>query len=380
MSPFLLPKNAANLFAPKGPTLTTETVHDISLILRRGCPSESELVEGRQTLENPSDDTWPLNGEHDPEIMETIWDTGAEHYMTAYKRRRIEDDVNNDTFWGCGRTATSNTILSIGTTTTMQKNSKISHQGYNSFISATTHLQQVKEAIQETRGRTSSAGSAKLGPVSIDGSQQAKPTKMSQGQGSLLSFWAAKTHIERLPCSENTSKETFPPYRNKPTDGEQRLDEVHRREAKLPAAAPLEKPKISNPNISLAVIPHELADHKLRSTVSTRPYLTGIKHDQNVKPYVFLSSSPPRCEDVQLKTDTSATPPLADDKSSVEIVNVDVRPNDDVRPATIFHTTTVDEVRATSNPRKKTLGVRRSIAGWSARRNQGFSVPKATNT
>lgn len=375
MSPFLLPKNVAKSLAAQGPAFTTDTLRDISLILRRGCPSESAILGGRRTLGNFEDNLWPLNGERDPEEMETKWDKGTEN-STSYKRRRTDDEQKADRLSEFPGAMRSSAMVSIGTTMTMQSSSAFSYQGSGSFISASTHLQYVKENFQEKRSKDSTESAMKPMVESQEHDRSAKTfkrTKPSEGQGSILHFWAIETNGNRLPDRPQI------PAQNEQRNRKRKSGDFQIGKESLPT------PTIAITDTAMsdsrAVIPQELGDHKLSATISaSRPRLAKPEHNQTTNPYIFLSSSPPRCEDSQLKLDFGDPLPLFDRTSNApstpggkgtgsNIINT--------RPATTLHTTTVDQVRmsGSSVATKKTLGVRRSMAGWSARKNQGFSVP-----
>ena len=89
----------------------------------------------------------------------------------------------------------------------------------------------------------------------------------------------------------------------------------------------------------------------------------------NKKTYLFLSSSPP------------PTDGLIQDAEDSESVSENVGMQQAVtkvpqtyRPAKTMHVTSVAQLNA-ANGARKTLGVRRSMNGWSDRMNRGFSTP-----
>lgn len=382
MSPFLMPKNVAKSLAAQGPTFTIDTVHDISLILRRGCPSESAILGGRRTLENFQDNLWPLNGERDPEEMGTKWDKGAGNSISTYKRRRTDDEQKGDRLCDFPNATRSSAMVSIGTTTTMQSSSAFSYQGSDSFISASTHLQYVRENFQEKRSEVSTETAKPTVKPMIESqdydrfAKSFKRTKSSEGQGSILNFWALETNGNRL-----TDRPNIPVQRNvhHQRNRKRKSEDFQVEKENLPITnIEITDTAISKPR---AVIPQEFTDHKLRPAINaSRPRLAKTEHDQSANPYIFLSSSPLRCENPHPRMGPSDPAPPLDLTSNVP----STRDSDgtgrktlDTRPATTLHTTTVDQVRMTGSnvATKKTLGVRRSMAGWSARKNQGFSVP-----
>lgn len=381
MSPFLLPKNVAKSLAGQGPTLITDTVHDISLILRRGCPSESAILVGRRTLENFEDNLWPLNGERDLEEMETKWDKGAENSISSYKRRRTDDEKKAYRLSDYPNAMRSSAMVSVGITTTMQSSSAFSYHGSDSFISASTHLQYAKENFQKNRGKVSTEIAKPTMKPRIERQEHDRFTKaykqstLIEGQGSILDFCAARTNGNRLPDKPNIPVER---HMHELRNRKRKSEDFQMGKENLPTTITITNTAISKPR---AVIPQELADHKLRAAInSSRPRFEKTEHDKTTKPYFFLSSSPLRGEDSQPRKDPGSPPPLFNLKGNIPSTLDDNGTRCkaiDTPLATTLHTTTVAQVRMTGSnlASKKTLGVRRSMAGWSARKNQGFSVP-----
>lgn len=378
MSPFLLPKNVAISLACQGPSFTTDTVHDISLILRRGCPSESAILLARRTLENFEDNLWPLNGERDLEEMETKWDRGHENSISSYKRRRTNDEQNADRLSDYPNAMKSSAVVSVGITTTMQNSSAFSYHGSDSFISASTHLQ---HAIQENRSKASTEIAKPTMKPKFERKDHDRYTKtfkqstLIEGQGSILNFCASRTNGNRLLDKLNIPVEK---HMHEQRNRKRKSEDFQMGKENLLASITVTNTEISKPR---AVIPQELADHKLRPAInSSRPRFDKTEHVETTKPYIFLSSSPLRDEDSQPRTESGSPPPLFNlngNRPSTLDENGTRCKAVDTRPATTLHTTTMAQVRMTESnfTSKKTLGVRRSMAGWSARKNHGFSIP-----
>lgn len=356
-------------------------MHDISLILRRGCPSETAVLVGRRTLENFEDNLWPLNGERDFEEMEAKWDKGAENSISSYKRRRTDDEQKADRLSDYPNAMRSSEMVSVGITTTMQSSSAFSYHGSDSFISASTHLQYARENFQENRSKVSTEIPKPTMKSKIERQEHDrftknfKQTSLIEGQGSILNFCASRTNGNRLPEKPNISVER---HMHEQRNRKRKSEDFQMGEENLPTTIKITNTAISKP---MAVIPQELADHKLRAAInSSRPRFEKTEQDNTTKPYIFLSSSPPRGEDSQPRTDSGSPPPLFNLKGNIPSTHDENGTRCkaiDTRPATTLHTTTVAQVRMTGSnlASRKTLGVRRSMAGWSARKNQGFSVP-----
>lgn len=392
ISPFLLSKNVSRYFVPQGPALTTDAVQDISRILKRERPSEDDIFEGCKTVESRDDDLWPVNGEQDPEVVESRWNEGNQDALPSYKRRRIDNSAMSDKLVDIrgGKYLANSSAESLIRTTTMQNRSTFSYPCSNGFVSAAAQLHHFKEETQKRNMLTERKNAALR---SVDGSQYGKvhagipkTIKKCVSQGSLLSFWSAQTEINPLHGRTTTSPQDLALFEDEESkkNGEQESEES---DARMSSMATLgaafrnshkSKPPVSN-------IPQELADHKLRSIAeSSRPYLRVTECEENTKQYVFLSSSPSPCENSQKENmDTRKDISPLDDESTLKSTSSDIRSTSsdirsttDFRPATTFHSTSLAQVRATSNLPKKTLGVRRSMAGWSSGGSQGFSVPR----
>lgn len=384
ISPFLSSNNVSRYFVSQGPVFTTDSVQDISLILKRECPSEEDILEGCRTVESRDDNLWPLDGEHDQEIVQSRWNEGNEAAVTSYKRRRMESSAMSNKLVdtrGEKYLAHSSAESLIGTTTTMENRSTFSYPCSNGFVSAATQLHHSKEEIPK---RNILAERKKLASRSIDGSQHrdvnagiSKTIKKGVGQGSLLDFWPVKTEIKHLHGQTSTSTQELPVIEHGASkkNEEQESEEIDARMNDMAAvSAAFGKAPKANP--SAINILHGVVDHQLGSFAeSSGLNLRSTKHKENTKRYVFLSSSPPYCEDPQkenMDASSDDVPPSVDGESTLKSTSSDIH---DFRPATTFHHTSLARVRATSNLPKKTLGVRRSMAGWSSRGSQGFTVP-----
>lgn len=359
-------------------------MQDISRILKRERPSEDDIFEGCKTVESRDDDLWPVNGE-DPEAVESRWNKGNDDALTSHKRRRIDNSAMSDKVVDIrgGKYLVNSSAESLISTTTMQNRSTFSYPCSNGFVSAATQLHHVKE---ETQKRNVLMERKKAAHRSVDRSQYGEVNvgvpntiKKCVGQGSLLSFWSAQTEINPLHGRTTTSPQDLALSKDEESknNGEQESEETDARIANIATmGTAFRNSHKSEPSVSN--IPQGLADHKLRSIAeSSRPYLRVPECEESTKQYVFLSSSPPPCEYSQKgNMDTSNDISPLDDESTLKSTSSDIRSTHGFRPATTFHSTSLTQVRATSNLPKKTLGVRRSMAGWSSGGSQGFSVPR----
>ena len=376
ISPFLSTKPVGNLLVSQGPAIKSSTVNDIARILRRDLPTQAQISEASETLQSIHDNLWPLTGEEvkvgcaqDPQRSKWDSNESCEH---PSKRRRMQGSERSVTE---GMAAGVNPYLAghIGSTTTMQNSSAFS---YNmGFVSAAVQLQYVDEH-QDMKDRPSGAEKPKKGGKENAGLNPISKYKQSRGQGNLMSFLGMEPRREKssLPFeilaeggSENPAARRSHAYFNET--------------AKVLVAA---RDQISsNQNSGLASrapqfpIPEALASHRLQPLSNTNRPRPLIQQDDTVKekPYVFLSSSPPRIEEMVEAAENQDE----DQSSSILICKVaesGLKSGDtDTISSRTLHTTSIAQVQSQESSRK-TLGVRRSMNGWSSRGSRGFSVPK----
>lgn len=286
--------------------------------------------------------------------------------------------------------AITNTVCSIGSTTTMQNSSRFTLHTESGFISAAAQLQEDVQERQKdqvtkitSKGKKGSLVSA-VGrtPLAAPG-DCLKASYHPSSQGSLINFFGKETS-DRTPQGATTKSRTVGVLEIMGGGG----DPIeHHGDRELPkqgttlrarAAGPIENIRDAASRRPLASIPSALGNHKLRPTNNIgRPCLPTTNNDQPSKPYVFLWSSPPPLEIVVEKAEAKNE----DQLHSMAItgkaqINVQMEnKNNHVRPAATFHTTSVAQVQAAPNIHKKTLGVRRSMTGWANRARKGFSAP-----
>jgi DNA helicase-2/ATP-dependent DNA helicase PcrA len=350
LSSFLSTKKVGQFLTNKGPTVDLNTVYDISRILRRGSPSKTEVVESSKKLQNGEDSLWPLNGEEDHKSIQARWskwelDAGNE---LVSKRRRLEDGRKEN---GAVGVRSAYLLSSIGSATTMQSSSAFSCNG-SGFISAATQLHQEKVMPAKAKGLTSEG----RGPSSIASNSKARSGP--ENQGNLVTLWGkrGKFNVETVSAvSLDVPQED--------------LDYQTAVKASLALAVQTSNSgSLSMKRKPLSAIPQTLASHRLPANMSsTRPYLTTDEAEPAKKQYVFLSSSPPPVEGLS---------EVAEAEHELTLQHDATKAATNIRPAKTFHMTSVTQLQAASLTPKRTLGVRRSMEGWAARTNHGFSVPK----
>ena len=354
LSPFLTPPPLAPLLDQKGPSLQSSTVQSIAQILRRNLPSTESISLSSASLPSIEDDLFPKEGKEDAHEAEVRISSiiGGNPTFTmgqqAPKRRRVEF-------------GSSSTNVEVGMernwkptyATTMDRASSFTAAGVGmtmktGFVSAGCHLQVLKEQ------------SVNINVQEVDETERPakrkaeKRCKALEGQGTLLGFLGKpepkKPAPIELPKPEHSSSTQFSVSRT------------------------FNQPRLASPYIPTATIEPSLSAHRLPTTTNTNSRPRQPPHSQPVNQskrddYVFLSSSPPRpkhpmIEEVVKPPELIAKPPLLPL----------IRP-----PLVSMHETSVEKLKNGGGGlgKGKTLGVRRSMNGWAARKGGpgGFVPP-----
>lgn len=349
LSPFLTPPSLAPLLDARGPLLYSSTVQSIAQILRRNLPSVQSIAVSSAALQSTEDDLFPEDGEDTQQHKEARWQsmTGGPPTFTmgqqAPKRRRIElgRSVSNleegaEKDWKQAYMTTMDRAVTFtSASTTMLP---------PGFVSAGSHLQVLKEqsvncALSEAQEED--AGGRPKKKVKQKG-------KAIEGQGTLFGFLGKP---EPQPVKKQVQS-TAPSvqYLIKP------LATNTFNQARPVAAQAQAQPIHIDPSLST---------HRLNTKSTTLPKPTHIEpHTRN--DYVFLSSSPPRP-----KPSVHATVP-----APIKPVGLTSKPAmlEKIRPPMSMHETTVSKLQSGIGS-KKTLGVKRSMDGWAARKGGGFKTP-----
>ncbi|KAK1055524.1 ATP-dependent DNA helicase srs2 [Friedmanniomyces endolithicus] len=329
MSTFLAQPGVASFFEEHGPSIATADVQALAKTLRRDCPSDTAITESKKTLERDEDNYWPLTGE-EPFDERANWD-----------RSRPGDAI-----WCSGNT---NPVSVFSTAAvTMQQHQEFSTATASTkpgFVSAKAQYDEILEQqkLKKVDERAAQAKQAKA--VSDDKPKTRK--RQIEGQGTIASFFA-KPPGRAGDQSMTSGGDSLPdpkiesamPSTKRAKQPLQELRNVNR--------APSEK----------ALVRPLLPAHKLPSAPLVRPPPSGANMlaASTGDAYTFLSSSPQQPEE-------DPDPKSADAVSTSDAVHDEKMAKAKVRPATMFHTTSM-QIAA---PQRKTLGMRRSLQGWNAR-------------
>ena len=358
LSQFLSTKKVGRYLVSKGPAVSSNTVNDLSRILRRGCPTEAHILEASKNLQSYEDDLWPVTAEEDSKANQTRWSKwdearGNEHVA---KRRRIN---SSERVQPLAESKTTCMLTTIGAATTMQNSSSFSYNKMSGFISAASQMQHIEEEKSIYASSNALLGESKRPPKANNGN---KLRAQQEQRRDLISMWRGDK--QNAKNEESVSLEMLE---------EEDYQKAVRASMETLAQASNDRGHVA-PREPLSVLPQALAAHRLPMIPSsTLPTLTINGDETAKKQYVFLSSSPPPVQGVSEAVEVQSKDNMPTCPRSRS--NENVKPTD-VRSATTFHTTTVSKVPATSGAPKRTLGVRRSMNGWSTKTSHGFSVPK----
>jgi ATP-dependent DNA helicase UvrD/PcrA len=359
LSPFLTPPSLAPLLDQKGTSFRSPIVQSIAQILRRNLPSMESISKSSASLPSIEDDLFPKEGKEDAHETEARLNSiiGGNPMFTmgqqAPKRRKVE----------LGR-STSNLEEGMERNwkptyaTTMDRASSFTGAAVNmtmkgGFVSAGCHLQVLKEQsvnvslqdIEETDRASKRKGKEK------------KHTTL-EGQGTLLGFLGKpepkKSLSMELSKTQNPPSTHFPVSR---TFNQARKAVSYAADTAIEASLSTHRLLTTNP-IS-----------RPRQTQPSQPAQQSKRDD-----YIFLSSSPPHpkpiIEEVEKPPGLVAKPPLLPL----------IRP-----PSVSMHETSIEKLKSGGGGigKGRTLGVRRSMNGWAARKGGtgGFVPPvmKRTN-
>lgn len=357
------------------------TVEDVSRILRRKCPSMKDIVESSKQLKDHTDSLWLMEEQADPNEGHDGWNSLDENLATHRKRRKVSAELFRDRppQFDDQRHPIRAEKAAILKPTTVENRATLSCPGRGGFTSAAAQLHCITEAGYDIRQPKSSRErprlpSSRLG--TLHGNASADLGLKLKDKSNLLSLWGTKSTQSNLSDSN-------PSYCQEPkghcfAGAQLRKDQVlPKGESRKHTSLMHDPPQVIHTKKPLNIISPSLANHKIYSGSHQIQY-RAEESDRPPKHYLFLSSSPPPTTDwasqqPNLDSDVGAT---CCKKAIVEkSVLEDETPGGNIRPASTFHTTSVAEVKAGTNHSKKTLGIRRSMTGWSGRGNQRFSIP-----
>lgn len=358
LSPFISSRSMANVFDPKGPSFRFSVTLDLSRILRRPCPPESTIQNARSLVDRIEDDLWPLDGEElDPE--NSYWDRSEPSNSTfplavPSKRHRVE------------ATTAVTTITASVTTHNPAAYSISSTTIHSGFVSAGAHMKILRETEVAKEAALKKARRDESGTNTAGLSTTKTAKKRLAGQGSITNFFArpSVTTVQgngRPAQSTASSKQSV---LSKPS---------------LQRSWPAVLNNVSNVRSAshTPYVPPSTSTHKPRSEpLLGRPRKVEDEEGVDTKRYVLLSSSPVKSDDgdrAAAQNDVTTEYEAASPTKITLSPSNSREPNpslNDFRPASTFHATSFTQSHNQSAPQRRTLGMRRSLQGWSVKSHQ----------
>lgn len=345
-----------------GPNFNDKVIRDLASILRRPCPSQEDLAKSLQLLTEKSsisDDIWPADGSHrrtenwpDDKLSNSF---PSRTSNSSYPQHGIGLGNSNDRDFhptiGCK--AGRYTPLSTLSTTMSSSDAFTLAPGKLAFVSASQQLKMSSMAIPNLVGQRNLSG------------QPQKPSKREEksdsNQGKLFAFVSQGSFRHNLSLNPV-------------------LTTVRDANSSLPPQPANAEPTL--PKFRATSIPTELFTHRLsvktngKATLKRSSSALEDVEIPNGRKYVFLSSSPPPpetspddTENRRMQTEDLSKVPhsISDHASSIS------PPIPITRPAATMHETSISILRrqqggVTTMGARKTLGVRRTMGGWEARK------------
>jgi DNA helicase-2/ATP-dependent DNA helicase PcrA len=368
LSPFLTPPSLAPLLDQKGPAFRSSTMQSIAQILRRNLPSTESISLSSASLPSIEDDLFPKEGKEDAREMDARLNSIVSGNPTftmgqqAPKRRKIElgRSISNleegsERNWKPTYATTMDRVSSFTPAAVTMK---------SGFVSAGCHLQVLKEQSINVNLKESDEVE-KPPPSKRKGTESSKKAKALEGQGTLFGF-----------LGKPESKRIAPV---------QKAIELPRPAPQFSAARTINNPRPPSAYTSATTIDHSLSTHRLPTTTNpfARPRQPPNSQTEPIhrNDYVFLSSSPPLPKHpcLPIEEEVVEKPPGLVAKPPLLPL---IRP-----PSVSMHETSIERLKAGNLGnvgsgvggigKGKTLGVRRSMNGWAARKggNGGFVPP-----
>lgn len=345
-----LPTDIHRLMASTGPLFGDRVIEDIATILRRPAPSQEDLVKSLETMStdgSQEDNLWPIDGSRRPFVM-------------PFSQSKLESDFAKplgealssgakpqySRHSGIGKNDASGPLRNDGVSTTMQDVGAFSTSNLTTGFTTASH--QMKTAPVPDLRRSSSD--------TLQPRKKAKLSKSSSGNGSIATFFA-KPVAQPLPPATLESLTT-------PVE----LSRVK------PRPLPMHRPMQA---ASVTEIPSELSSHRLQfgsGMVQNRPFGSNSTTSTSKARYGAIYSSPPPDPDIEAKVEGIQCAKNKQDNAN----SCTVPPKSRLlsRPVNTMHSTSMSSIgqnvgyTTTSSYGKKTLGVRRTMNGWDARKNK----------
>jgi DNA helicase-2/ATP-dependent DNA helicase PcrA len=362
LSRFVSGRKIQKLFSERGPDLAFKkgTIPDLARILRRRCPPIEDLKAAHGLLEKLEDDKYPATREEidgDDPTWGASWDDkfngsgpSSNGPQQSFKRRKLESSSS----------FTSGTV-------------SVSMNRTSGFSIATTSMQTVKggftcakdlgdfHVMQREAERIRELASARDAETGKAACKEAKKVEPKSGK--------AKTAKPRA-AGQQALTSFFKRSGSKLSEGPEPLvpaplivPSLQRSQPSLVRQSPLNDVSNAHPSAPRPYQRLSIPNHKLQTgPILTKPKRPEPEPENEHTGYVLLSSSP-------VKPDAEERQEL---ESPVKQTSSSFTSASSIRPASTFHTTSLDRLQ-NQNAQRKTLGARRTMQPWSVKHS---SMPK----
>lgn len=367
-----LPLELHRLVASTGPLFGDKVIENLATILRRPAPSQEDLIKSLETMSaggSQVDNLWPIDGSRRPFIM-PFFESKIESDFAKPLGEALAGGSKalHSRYYGNGKNEIPRSLSNTGVSTTMRDVSAFSTS--NMTMGFTTASYQMKTAPVPDLKRSSSDH---LSPQ-----KKPKLSKSASGNGNIATFFSRPATQPSLP--ELTASFTMPT------------------EISPPKAKPEPVRHVMNQPIQTASmngIPSELSSHRLQygsGMISNRPLSSKSTGFTSTGRYRAIYSSPSPEPPVLSKANNAQRPqPKENNENNTRQSNEKFAASKEQptnsgtvpfknhllsRPVNTMHSTTMSSLgqsggyNISSGYGKKTLGVRRQMNGWDARKNK----------
>lgn len=355
LSKFVSDRSIQKFFSRCGPDIGCTLIQDLAQILRRSCPLAADVQAAQSLLERIEDNQYPLTRE-EIDGEEPSWNHSSSNndaVAPSYKRRKLE---------------TSNSFSSTTVSVTMQNSTSFSvasatvKTSGGGFTSA-RDIKALQEEAEAIRMLASAEDAAFCRTVYKEAKKieekpaQAKKVKTrAAGQGAITSFFSrpgittipeSDPPVPRVPLLKRSSSSLLsnPPLSD--------ISNMHTQPAR--PARPYQPPSFSN--------------HRLKNApMTSKPKKVEVGKETEATRYVLLSSSPAKPDSPkQAHGFSNGEDEAKEPESPIKQTSSSFTSASGFRPASTFHATSMSQLQSQSGTQKKTLGMRRTMQGWSVK-------------
>ncbi|KAF2260432.1 ATP-depentend DNA helicase-like protein, partial [Lojkania enalia] len=351
LSSFISSRSIQKFFSLRGPSFGCSVIQDLAQILRRPLPSGSDIQAARDLLEQ-------IDGEDE------LWTAPNSNSSGAYppfKRRRTEPSI---------------TATSVKASVTMQDTASFSIStakmqiGHHGFTSASTHYKIMQEA--KAIAQLASVQNApkkrihkeKMTEANVVRKKDIKPRPV--GQGTITNFFVKSASMLSEESKILPAIPSDPPVRV-------------RTQSSFSTYTPLNDISNAQSNSASNPVPvykpSAFSSHRpCNIPMVSKPKRLPLEPGNEGQRYVLLSSSPIKPEDDPSKLETldvgddeDPSTPRSPAKAMPATMGSSFI---GFRPASTFHSTSMGQLQNHAVSQRKTLGMRRSLQGWTVKSHQ----------